>query len=286
MAPAEGAALLRRAYELGVDFVDTAEIYGNYEAIRLSLHDWKGRVIVASKSYAADAAAARVSLDKARRGLGRDRIDLFLLHEMDSAATLRGHKEALDFLLAARDRGEVGAVGFSTHTIAGVRAACARPELDVIHPLINRRGIGIGDGSAAEMAEAIAAAADLGLGVYAMKALAGGHLGREAAAAIAYVRGLPGIASVAIGIQSVEELRVDLAYCLGEEPPAAALDAIDKQPRRLFVESWCTGCGNCLASCPFGLLRIEGGRVRVRDEDCLLCGYCATACANLCLKVV
>ena len=105
MAPAEGAALLRRAYELGVDFVDTAEIYGNYEAIRLSLHDWKGRVIVASKSYAADAAAARVSLDKARRGLGRDRIDLFLLHEMDSAATLRGHKEALDFLLAARDRG-------------------------------------------------------------------------------------------------------------------------------------------------------------------------------------
>lgn len=286
MAPAEGAALLRRAYEFGVNFVDTAEIYGNYEAIRLSLRDWPGRVIVATKSYASDAAAARASLDKARRGLGRDRIDLFLLHEMDSAGTLRGHRKALDFFLEVRDRGEVGAVGLSTHTIAGVRAACACAELDVIHPLINRRGIGIRDGGAAEMAEAIAAAADLGLGIYAMKALAGGHLNREAAAAIAYVCGLPGVASVAVGIQSMEELLVDLAYCQGEEPPAAALEAIDRQPRRLFVESWCTGCGNCLGSCPFGLLRVEGGRVRVREKDCLLCGYCATACANLCLKVV
>ncbi len=286
MAPAGAAGLLRRAYELGVNFVDTAEIYGNYEAIRLSLRGWNSPVIVATKSYASDAASARASLDKARRGLGRDRIDIFLLHEMDSAAALRGHQGALDFLLGARARGIVGAVGLSTHTIAGVRAACARPELDVIHPLINRRGIGIRDGGATEMAEAIAAAASLGLGVYAMKALAGGHLNREAAAALAYVCGLPGVVSVAVGIQSVEELLVDLAYCLGEEPPAAALNTVIGQRRRLFVEPWCTGCGNCLSSCPFGLLRVERGRVRVREEDCLLCGYCATACANLCLKVV
>jgi len=280
------AGLLRRAYDLGVNFIDTAEIYGNYEAIRLSRRGSVEPAIVATKSYAPDQATMRASLDKARQELDCDRVDLFLLHEVDSIATLRGHWAALDCLLEAKARGEVGAVGISTHTVAGVRAACATPELDVIHPLINARGLGIKDGSATEMAAAIATAASLGLGVYAMKALAGGHLGREAAAAIAYVRGLAGVAAVAIGIQSEEELLVDLAHCLDVTPPAEALAAVSTHPRRLLVEPWCTGCGDCLPSCPFGLLTVEDGRAGVRGGDCLLCGYCAAACVNLCLKVV
>ncbi len=288
MAPAEASSLLRRAYEAGVNFVDTAEIYDNYEAIRLSLQGWHAPVHIATKSYAAEAAGMRASLDRARRALGRDRIDLFLLHEMESAATLRGHRAALDCLLEARARGTVGAVGISTHTIAGVRAACALPELDVIHPLINRRGIGIRDGSAAEMAEAIAAASQLDLGIYAMKVLAGGHLRAEAAGAITYARALPGVASIAIGIQNEQELQADLAYCSGTVPSRAVLRSLGGQPRRLFVEAWCTGCGSCVPHCPFGLLEVAGGAVRLREETgpCLLCGYCAGACPDFCLKVV
>lgn len=286
MEPAKAAYLLRRAMAAGVNFIDTAEIYGNYEAIRLALRASPEPVVVATKSYAASAAAMRASLDRARRELDRDRIDLFLLHEMESAATIRGHRAALDFLIEARARGIVRAIGVSTHTVAGVRAACALPELDVLHPLINRAGLGIKDGGPAEMAAAIETAAQLGMGVYAMKALGGGHLGREAAASIAYVRDLPGVAAIAIGIGSLEELLVDLAlvHCL--PPPEEALAALGSRARRLFVEPWCTGCGACLESCPFGALHLEGGRIRVRAEDCLLCGYCAAVCANLCLKVV
>lgn len=286
MPPERAASLLRRAYDLGVNFVDTAEIYDNYEPIRLSLRGVSQPVVVATKSYASDAAGMRASLERARRGLDRDRIDLFLLHEIESAATLRGHRGALDYLVEARARGLVGAVGISTHAVAGVRAGYAEPEVDVIHPLINLRGLGIRDGGAEEMSEAIAIAASMGRGIYAMKILAGGHLGSQAAEAFAYVRNLPGIAALAVGIQNEEELLVDLAYCLGEDPPAAALAKVGGRPRRLFVESWCSGCGVCVARCPFGALALENGRLAVREGRCVRCGYCAAACANMCLKVV
>lgn len=283
---AEAVDLLRGALALGVNFLDTAEIYDNYEVIRLACRRAAEPAIVATKSYASDASGMRASLERARRGLDRETVDLFLLHEVESAATLRGHRGALDYLLAARGRGLVKAVGISTHTVAGVRAACALPELDVIHPLINRDGIGIKDGTAREMAEAIETAAQLGLGIYAMKALAGGHLNSDAPAALAFVRDLPGVASVAVGIQSRAELLVDWACLNREDPPADALAAAASVRRRLFVEAWCAGCGECLSACPFGLLRLEEGRVAVREADCLLCGYCVRACANMCLKVV
>lgn len=286
MRPAEGAALLRRAYELGVNFIDTAELYENYETIRLSLRGQDRTIVVASKSYASDAAGMRASVEKARREMDRDLIDLFLLHEVESAAALRGHRAALDYLLDARSRGLVRAVGVSTHTVAGVRAAYALPEVDVIHPLLNRRGLGIKDGDAAAMADAISTAAAMGKGIYAMKVLAGGHLGGEAAAAFAFVRGVSGISSVAVGMRSEEEILINLAYLEGVEPPAELRGKVAARPRRLFVEPWCTGCGACRTACPFGALAVRDGRIAVREDRCLLCGYCAGACEKLCLKVV
>ena len=286
MVPTAAVSLLRQALEMGINFLDTAELYENYDVIRSALSGIDKPIVVATKSYAPDAGAMRISLEKARRELDRDRIDIFLLHEMESPATLRGHRAALEELLEARTRGIVGAVGCSTHTVAGLRAASTMPEFDVVHPLINHAGWGIRDGTAADMAEAIETAASLGLGVYAMKVLAGGHLGSQAAGAIAYVRELPGVVSMAIGLQSGEELLADWAYCRGESPAPAVLAAVSAQPRRLFVEPWCDGCGVCLTACPFGALRLEDGRVSVRPDACLLCGYCARGCKKICLKVV
>lgn len=286
MTPAEGASLLRRAYDLGINFLDTAELYDNYETIRLSLRGLDQAIVVATKSYAADEAGMRASLEKARRAMDREAIDLFLLHEVESAATLRGHRAALDHLLDAKTRGLVRAVGVSTHTVAGVRAAYALPEVDVIHPLLNRRGLGVRDGDAAAMAGAVSTAAEMGKGIYAMKVLAGGHLGSEAAEAFAYVAGVPGVASMAVGMRSEEEVLVNLAYVHGFDPPAAALAKIAGRPRRLFVEPWCTGCGTCLSACPFGALAVRDGRVAVMEDRCLLCGYCAGSCEKICLKVV
>ena len=150
MSPEEGARLLVHAYEKGVCFLDTADLYGTYPHIRLALRDAPDYVI-STKAYCYDRKTAQEALERAFRGVGRDYIDLFMLHEQESLYTLRGHEEALVFLSEQREKGHIGAVGVSTHFAGCVRATTRFPMIDVVHPLINLAGIGIQDGSREDM---------------------------------------------------------------------------------------------------------------------------------------
>ncbi|HEX2954874.1 MAG TPA: aldo/keto reductase [Bacillota bacterium] len=282
---AKGAHLLKLAREAGVNFFDTAEYYRTYPYLKAAFSG-DDRVIIATKSYAATWDEMRVSVERARKELNLDRIPIFLLHEQASAASFRGHQGAWEYLVDARSRGIVGAIGLSTHTIEAVRVASACPELDVIHPLFNKAGWGLMEGTAAEMAEAIQTAADMGKGIYAMKALAGGHLRGDAKAALWFALGTRGVASVAVGMQNEEEIRFNLAVVNGEEPSSIDAKAISEQRRKLHVESWCQGCGRCLGRCPFGALTMVGDKVQVDEGKCMVCGYCSQVCPEVALKVL
>jgi len=277
--------LLEAAWELGVNFFDTADLYQTYPHLEAALSRHPGAV-VASKSYAHDARTMARDLERALRELGRDVVDIFLLHEQESVLTLSGHREALDCLLEQKARGRVRAVGVSTHVVEVVEAAGAMAELDVIHPLINLAGIGIQGGGRADMEAAIARAARAGKGVYTMKALAGGHLYGRAREALRYAAELTGVSAVAVGVKSVAELEVDIAWLLGYDPPARQVAAAAGQARSLLIEEWCRGCGACAASCSHRALSVEAGRARADLGKCVLCGYCAAACAQFCIKVV
>ncbi|MGB9859022.1 MAG: aldo/keto reductase [Moorellaceae bacterium] len=281
-----GAAVIRKALELGINFIDTAESYGTYPYVREALRGWQGAVVIATKSYAYTALNMAASLEKARRELERDVIDIFLLHEQESEWTIKGHREALDYLLEAKAKGRVRAVGISTHAVAGVLAAAKLSEIDVIHPLINLQGIGILDGSREEMVGAIRRAGEAGKGIYAMKALGGGHLIWRAREALEFVLQLPFVHSVAVGMQSEAEVIINTAWCRGEEPPEEILGLVGRKSRCLHIEQWCSGCGSCARRCPQGALRIENGRALVDASRCVLCGYCATVCRDFCLKVI
>ncbi|MGI9952982.1 aldo/keto reductase [Moorellaceae bacterium AZ2] len=283
---ASGVAVIKAALERGINFIDTAESYGTYRYIRAALRGWAGPVVIATKSYAYTREGMAGSLEKARRELDRDVIEVFLLHEQESALTIAGHREALEYLLEAKARGLVRAVGLSTHAVAAVRAAAELPEIDVIHPLINVEGIGILDGTVEDMLGAVERAARAGKGIYAMKALGGGHLAKRAREALQFVYQLPFVHSVAVGMQSEAEVIVNVAWSRGEEPPYGILQLIRQKERRLHIEDWCTGCGRCTRYCPQGALRVYGGRVTVDHDKCLLCGYCAPACRDFCLKVI
>lgn len=281
-----GAGVIRRALELGINFIDTAQSYLTYPYIARALEGWPQEVIIASKSYAYNAKDMAAALEEARKALNRDVIDIFLLHEQESPLTIIGHREALDYLVEAKARGRVRAVGLSSHAVAAVRAAALMPEIDVIHPLLNMRGLGILDGSAEDMLEAIEAAYEQGKGIYAMKPLGGGHLKDRAREALQYVLDRQAIHAVAVGMQSAEEVEVNVAWATGRKPAARSMAALNRKPRRLLVEEWCMGCGNCVSRCPQGALKMEEGRVRVDRNKCILCGYCAAACRDFCLKVI
>lgn len=293
LSPDEGGRVVRAAAEAGINFFDTAELYGTYPHLRRGLEGFP-EAHVSSKSYAPDREGMQASVESALRGLGVDTISLFLCHEVDTAAGLRGHADALEYLVRARERGLVRAIGISTHSAEAVRAAALTPEIDVIHPLVNQAGLGVKGGLAA-MQDALELAVATGKGLYTMKPLGGGHLRNQAREALTWCLNLPGVAAVAMGMRSVEEVALNVAWVgevtgqgAGCEPTEIERlrRLVEQEERWLHVEGWCVGCGTCVSHCPNGALRVKGERVTVDRSRCLLCGYCGAACPDLALKIV
>lgn len=283
--PEQGAELICYAYEKGIDFFDTAELYDTYEPLRLALRKAPG-IQVSTKTYAYNREMAQKAFEGARRGLDRDVIDLFMLHEQESRDTLRGHREAFDFLLEMKAKGFIRAVGFSTHRVAAAAYAPRYPGVDVIHPLINLTGVGIADGTRREMEAALAACHGAGIGIFAMKPLGGGHLLAQPKAAFDYLLALPFIDAVCCGMQSPAEVDVNCAYVSGEPPQPQALEASRRAPRELIVQDWCRGCGACERRCGQDAIHVTGGRAVPDQQKCVRCGYCAGVCPEFCIKVI
>ncbi len=281
----EGSNLLRVASEMGVNFYDTAEIYDTYAYLKPVVKAYPGTVI-ATKCYAYDSKTAEDSFARAVKGLGREWVDIFLLHEQESVHTLRGHLEALEYFQKKKEEGYIGALGMSTHHVEGVKAAATHPLIEVIEAILNHKGWGIIDGSLKEMEEALEEARSRGKGIIAMKPLGGGHLIREREEALTYIRNLRFIDSVALGIQSRKELNYALAYLSGRENGLTAGDMPDISDRQLIIEPWCTGCGRCVSVCGHQAMHLRGARAEVDGAKCVLCGYCGAACPQLAIKVV
>lgn len=282
-----GAEVIRRALESGVNFIDTAELYGTYPYIREALKDWSGEMVLATKSYAYTREGMAKSLEQARLELDRDVIDIFLLHEQESHLTLRGHWEAYEYLLEAKAKGIIKAAGISTHAVAGVKAAAVLAEIDVIHPLINIAGVGIMDGSREEMLAAVKEAHAAGKGIYGMKPIGGGNLLAQVDEALQYVLALDCLDAIALGMKSPAEVEMNVSIFSGREVSPELRNAVSAEPRRLHIEGWCTGCGRCIQRCRQGALYLDRqGHASVRQEKCLLCGYCGPVCRDFCIKVI
>lgn len=297
-----GADLILKAVDLGVNFLDSAEIYRTYPYIRRAMDTLRksGRgadMVIATKSYAYTSEGMQQSLYSALREMNVEQIGAFLLHEQESRLTLEGHGKALERLLEAKNEGLVRAVGVSSHSPECVRACARMDEIDIIHPLINMRGLGILVSSSEDadreqrlpaMLSAIREASEAGKGIYAMKALGGGNLFTQVEDALGYVKSIPWIHSVAVGVLNEEELLMDLAILEGRDIPRALKERVKENSRRkrLFIEEWCTGCGSCVSACPSRALTMEASGPKVNEDKCVLCGYCSAECRDFCIKVV
>jgi hypothetical protein len=178
-----------------------------------------------------------------------DVIDLFLLHEQESTLTLDGHREAFAYFHEQKEKGLIRAIGISTHAVEPVQALTqARQghadalwrdldiglyrEADVIHPLLNWRGLGLIDGTAEEMVLATRAAADAGLGLYGMKMLGGGHFLHEFDTALAFALAQDQMAAYAVGMQSEAEIDMNIALFSGLAVDPGDLAATRSRSRR------------------------------------------------------
>jgi len=282
----DGVAVIEKAIELGVNFIDTADLYGTYPYIKEVLKTHKD-LVVATKSYAYDTETAKQTLERALHQTGREYIDIFLLHEQEGPLTLKGHREALEYFIAKKHDGIIRAVGISTHHVAAVKAAALMKEIDVIHPILNYKGLGIVDGSRQEMEQAIKLAYECGKGIYIMKALGGGHLITDIQQAFRYILDFPYAHSIAVGMQRVEEVCANISFFESGTIPNNLQSALESYERKLFIHDWCVGCGKCVDRCSQNALRIDSdGKAYVLHEKCLLCGYCGSVCDQLAIKVI
>ncbi|HOB91023.1 MAG: aldo/keto reductase [Bacillota bacterium] len=281
----EGVSLLKKALDLGVTFFDTAVLYETDEVLNRFLRDVRrDSIVIASKSYDYDYESMRKTVMGVLSRLETPYIDLFLLHEQESRLTLKGHAGALDCLRDLKAEGLVRAIGVSTHYVDVVRACALNPVVDVVHPIYNWKGIGVQGGSVEEMRDAIQFARDMGLGVYAMKALGGGHLTNDAASALRHVLDFQAVDSVAVGMADVRELEFNIAVFEGRGVDSESAQSLVRG-KALHVADYCRGCGRCVSRCGYGALRLQDGRATVDSKACVLCGYCASVCPDFCLKV-
>lgn len=282
----EGADVILSAMDMGVNFLDTAEFYRNYQYINKALKKAKSELIISTKSYAYTYEGMKESVEKARRETGKDVIDIFMLHEQETRLTLKGHREALEYLMDARAKGLIRAIGVSTHTIEVVDAAADMKEIEVIHPIINYLGIGIKDGSLHDMENAIEKAYKKGKGIYAMKALGGGNLINNKQRAFSYILSFPYLHSIAVGMKSCDEVMANVSIFKGKTVDPKIEQRLSRKKRMLLVEDWCEGCGECARHCRHNALHIDNGRSVVNHDVCILCGYCAGYCPDFCIKII
>lgn len=144
----EAVRVVRRAVELGVDFIDTADSYGPYvseEIIAEALAPYPGDVLVATKAglvrtgpdvwvSVGRPAYLRQQAEMSLLRLKLERIDLFQLHRVDPQVPLADQVGELKDL---QDEGKIGAIGLSEVSVAEIEEAARYAEIVTVQNLYN-----------------------------------------------------------------------------------------------------------------------------------------------------
>src|SRR5437764_12459618 len=133
--------LLLNGYDHGLRFFDAADSYGSHPHVAEALkHVPRDKVTVLSKSWARDANGMRADLDRFRKELGTDYLDVCLMHCVTEADWTDRFRGAMDVLSEAKQKGVIRAHGCSCHSIEALRAAAKSPWVEIDLARINPIG--------------------------------------------------------------------------------------------------------------------------------------------------
>ncbi len=212
------AELLRAAYDQGVTFWDSADQYGSHGALRLALKGLpREKITILTKTHATTAAEMKADLDRFRRELGTDYIDILLLHFMRDPNWPERKKAAMEVISEAKEKGIVRTHGVSCHTLGALEAAARHPWVEVDLARVNPAGV-LMDGDPARVLEVLKRMKAAGKGVIGMKIFGAGILRLRADEALQWTLARPEVDCFTIGCESRGEFE-DLL----EKIPAASV---------------------------------------------------------------
>ena len=282
--------LLRAAYDGGIRYFDTANMYTDSEyKMGLALSDVRENIVISTKSTSTKKEGVLEHIENSLRMLKTDYIDLFQFHQMSRLPDVNDPDNEYAGALEAKKRGWIGHIGVTTHSVEIAEKCIESGHYETLQfpfsYISSERDLAL-----AEKCKA----ADMGF--IAMKGLAGGLLGPNARACCAFMNLYDNVAPI-WGIQTMEELEQWLK--LDEEEPRMdeEISAIIKKDRQELSGSFCRSCGYCMP-CTVGieirncarmnmLLRRSPWQPYMSDEwrakmnminDCVDCGLCSSRC--------
>ena len=283
----EAVKLVRRAYEGGINYFDTANMYtDSEEKLGLALKDVREKVIISTKSAATDKQGALAHIENSLRHLGY--IDLFQFHNPAVLPDISDPNGAFAAALEMKEKGYIRHIGITNHRHHIAKAAIESGNFETLQFPFCYLATDVD----LELVE-LCKQADMGF--IAMKGLSGGLL-NNAAACHAFMAQYENVVPI-WGIQRQEELDQWLSLAETSGAMTEELKAVIEKDRRELAGSFCRGCGYCMP-CPAGIEINNSARMNMllrrapyrpyltdewyekmhRIENCIHCDSCKSRC--------
>jgi aryl-alcohol dehydrogenase-like predicted oxidoreductase len=197
--------LLLNGHDRGLRFFDAADSYGSHPHVAEALkHVKRDQVTVLTKSWARDATGMRADLDRFRKELGTDYLDVCLMHCVTEADWTDRYRGAMDALSEAKEKGVIRAHGCSCHSIEALRAAAKSPWVEIDLARINPVGAAM-DADPATVVSVLKEMKASGKAIVGMKILGQGALRNRQDEGIKYALSLGLLDAFTIGAENKQE---------------------------------------------------------------------------------
>ena len=285
----EAVKLLRKAYDAGVTFFDTARFYtDSEEKLGVAFEGMREKVYIATKTAAVTPEAFWADLETSLKNLKTDYIDLYQFHNPSFCPKPGDESGVYECMLEAKEKGLIRHIGITNHRLNVALEAIESGLYETLQfpfcYLATEKDI-----------EVVEKCKEAGMGFIAMKALSGGLI-TNSAAAYAFLAQYDHVLPI-WGVQRESELDEFLSYI--DNPPVMneELAAVIKKDREELLGDFCRGCGYCMP-CPVGIEINNMARMSLmirrapsaaqltpamqekmfKIEGCANCGKCKAKC--------
>ena len=284
---ADAVKLVRRAYEGGINYFDTANMYtDSEEKLGLALKDVREQVIISTKSAATDKQGALAHIEQSLRHLGY--IDLFQFHNPAVLPDINDPNGAFAAALEMKEKGYIRHIGITNHRHHIAKAAVESGNFETLQFPFCYLATDVD-------LELVRLCREADMGFIAMKGLSGGLL-NNAAACHAFMDQHENVVPI-WGVQREEELDQWLELANSDVTMTPELQAVIEKDRKELSGSFCRGCGYCMP-CPAGIEINNSARMNMllrrapyqpylsdewrekmhRIENCIHCDSCKSRC--------
>ena len=285
----DAAYLVRKAYENGVNFFDTARAYtDSEEKLGYATSSFRDKIFIATKTAAKNGEDLKKDLETSLSLLKTDYIDIYQFHNPPFCPKPGDGTGLYEAMLEAKKEGKIRHIGITNHRLGVAKEAIESGLYETLQfPFSYISG-------EKEM-ELLSMCRERGMGFIAMKGLAGGLL-NNSRVCYAFMSQFDNVLPI-WGVQRERELDEWLSY--NDNPPVMdeEVKSIIEKDRKELSGDFCRGCGYCMP-CPMGIqisecarmiqmirrspsesqLSEEARAMMANIHNCVKCGKCMDKC--------